>query len=429
MKKFLCAVMAAVMLLTLSSCEKPQKTELDTSGTIDTGDNGEPLVLYTTSEHTYLAKGAKRYNAVKGKDEVVVKTFDNREKLDQALNTEVLAGKGPDLIDCNEVISYAFMPFANNDMFVDLTPYFNRAGVDLSQYNEIVMDSGIVNKKRVMVPLSYFVPAYVSTEETLKKYDIPTDFNFLTSDYSRILTDKVKADPDVVLMPQITANIEYSLNYFMDYNTNTCTFATEEFKKLLENTKEVYDITKNDFKIMTQYEGDSILALHAGSFIFSYTMIRPTALLEEEVSKLPRDSVPRVYPAADCKHSSGSYAVIFDGVAISKNSKNKLRAFSFIEFLLSDTIQADIGISSGFPVKKDVVEKEKEEFSKRSYALNDQTKKDILSYGEVTSALFLDNKFIHEILRPVLQPYWDGASDIDTTVEQLQNKAELYLNE
>ncbi len=85
------------------------------------------------------------------------------------LRTEIPAGKGPDFVFGNTNDFQDVYKTMKTGLFEDLNPYLmNDAEFDLSEYNQAVLDGGLLFGHRYIFPLRYSLSMYITTEENLR---------------------------------------------------------------------------------------------------------------------------------------------------------------------------------------------------------------------------------------------------------------------
>ena len=143
----------------------------------------------------------------------------------------------------------------------------------------------------------------------------------------------------------------------------------------------------------------------------------------------------------------GAESIFFSSEVFAMNSasQNKQGAWDFLEFLLSEEMQNRIDWQ--FPVRIDSFEKylymtsrnAEENKSEFSYYLSDIspiTPEDIAAFRSlIDNAVFRDSTLtamenpVRTILWEETQAYFAGDATLDETVDKIQNRVEMYLNE
>ena len=86
------------------------------------------------------------------------------------MSTEIMAGEGPDIISLNQ--NLPFEKLIENEAFLDINSLINndetKDKIELDEYNSFIMNVGVYDGKRYIVPLSYGMDVLVSTQEMVK---------------------------------------------------------------------------------------------------------------------------------------------------------------------------------------------------------------------------------------------------------------------
>ena len=134
---------------------------------------------------------------------------------------------------------------------------------------------------------------------------------------------------------------------------------------------------------------------------------------------------------AEKKEDSGGYlAQPYGSLAINANSPNGERAFKFIQWVLSETTQADQFKVNYTPVHSQALQTR----IQASAPLGSQAQQSIAQYQELLNSDFdiqtyLDGKFSNEIFMPLWQEYLNDKITVEEFSRQLSDKTDIYLQE
>ncbi len=208
--------------------EKPRKTR----------DNGKPLTIYCSSDTFGIELAVSSYNNL-ADEECRLEIYEGDAN---ALATEILAGRGPDLFYIHNNSFTDLYSYIAKESFQDLNYYFSKDPVDWSKYCTQITDAGIFNGKRYLLPYSFTLDLYVTTDKRLASCGIPEDIQLVKSDYSNIIGYKEEIEGQGMKLfskAPYTSLINLLSNY-MDYETRESRFDSEEFRRAIELQKEVY---------------------------------------------------------------------------------------------------------------------------------------------------------------------------------------------
>ena len=246
-------------------------------------------------------------------------TFESVQAMKDKISSELMAGKGPDIIldETLMMTGLSVQKLIDADSFYDLS----ELGLNLSSYHQIIMSE---NDKQLFVSSFYSPKFWVCCEEDIK--DIVSG-DVLSYDELIALSEST----DKKLFPDSAFNDSFILNYIVDnvdFDNKTFDFGTDEFKTTIEQLKELYE-RENDKK-----GDDYIFDVYAhGSPYDTYTVF---ARIEND------GKTPAIVgtPSLNSKFSAYAIGEIF----INKNiNKSKLESVKkFLTFAMSEKYQNKI---------------------------------------------------------------------------------------
>lgn len=347
MKRSICILLSVATALLCSACA-------GRSGSSD--EANEQLTYYYTEEYKDdMVEKIERYNRWcinHSTEDMKIKliAFDNFETMSRRLNIEVMAGGGPDLYS-----NYMDLPFEQlmkNDAFCDINDLIqndtSNDKLDLSKYNQTVMDAGLYNGKRCFVPVFYRVHTLVGEKKLLEKYHLPTEQGFhLTFDnMDEVFADYLQ-DPGSV---RFLSSDERSgalnadtvmlrlVNSGVDLEHQTVRF-DEDFQQKLELTAQLRrrsDVSRTEPEKVTE-AGSKYLFHPQHSYsnpIYMEWMMR----FSGEIDNQDKVSDPVLYTCFEKDQDTYSAGIV-DAVFVKANTKKGDKALAFIKYLLSSRVQ------------------------------------------------------------------------------------------
>ena len=316
------------MLLSFTSCDEYKIK------------SNEKLKYYTSNAEDDFSSLIKQYNKIclEKYDEsyqIEIIEFENNDDMCTKMSTEIMAGEGPDIFSLSQKLPFEKM--AANSTLLDVDELINTyySELNFDDYNAKVMESGVINGKRYFVPLAYSIDAFISTEETLGKYNlVSTDFSY------EALNDALSQSGESYSLfgsTEDNLNFFYSfLAQFFDYNSSEIEFDTKDFSESLDY---IYDLINNDTTDENIYyflyenisKGDSVFYKQFSSFEL---MVRTYAYLYYY------SSTPVLVNNFSQSQNIISASVDF-GIAFNSNCKHKEKLLPFIEYCLSESIQTN----------------------------------------------------------------------------------------
>ena len=173
MKRVLSLVLAFIILLScLYGCTGENAEEQK---------SGEQLTYYIYKNSYYsLYDLIDKYNNYckrnrKQENMIEITEFATEDEMYTKMSTEIMSGTGPDIFSLDQNIPYEKL-FKSN-IFADVNKICEQDSsknkIDFSKYNSAIMDAGVIDGKRYVVPLFYGVNTMTGNKELLEKYNLP----------------------------------------------------------------------------------------------------------------------------------------------------------------------------------------------------------------------------------------------------------------
>ncbi|HOM02960.1 MAG TPA: extracellular solute-binding protein [Acetivibrio sp.] len=459
MKKFKIAVLGLLVLSILlsTSCSENQ------DGTQDV--IGGKIVMYAAPGDNIQPEVRSVIRSKYPNVEFEVVSFNNADEFKNRLLTELMAGEGPDVIVLSpstkkgSITIETMRKLVESGALCDLEPYISKdEEMNLSEYNETVLNSGVINGKRYFIPIAYDVPILWTANSILEKNNIENKItNWTLKDMADFAVRFKKENSDKYLFGYgdgFIRNIMYAnWREFVDYDKKQASFDSDEFAKLLEFTGQVERAGICNEELIREYSGMEFEALKNGKItLISSTEypINPWELWYRNshinyyfnpdsirLSKLPafRDSMKIVAHPTDI-------------VAINKNSKNKMTAYEVLKAFLSKEIQSSQQFRNlmGIPVNneaiKELVEKYSTEEGKTTLPVGTAISEtmDTVPLPEsveaeynsiingVTECVLVDEQIIDFMIEG-FNEYKKGNMSARDAAKLVQQKVTLFLNE
>ena len=360
----LCALL--LLMLVLPGCSReeggsPEETTAAAAETtlpdVDSKGSYETVTLKVLMEQKEMSQKADP------KIEAVVKAFESANKnvkveielmpinessrpakLEE-LQEELEHGGGPDVFLLSTASGHKENLFQDvneamrNGQFLDLRTYFD-SDMDLNKgaLNQSVMDAGVVDGARYVLPLKYNMPVLYYVPELAEKAGFPTDL--LCSDVEKLIDNLVWwGDPEIVASVQMSM-YQNGLDCIADavnYDTGEVRITAEKVAGLMEKVKLFYDL-KGDHYVMSGGDFDA------------YTCGRHWIELERcfDVSSIGR----AIDNAAICKmlgyslemipltgEDGAAVAEVTEYGAINSTTETPELAYQFLRMFLSEEVQ------------------------------------------------------------------------------------------
>ena len=416
----------------------------------------ETLSLYYIDQYLILGKTILKYNNKSEKVKIKPRIFeytgnDTFDELSRVLTTEIMAGAGPDIVcfkperefsSVNKVIASG--AFADLNELIAEDSEFN-----IEDFNKII-NVGVYNGKRYFIPYDYNVPAFFTTEKTLKNNQIIVNDGNLTFDEIRTAAENfinIKSRKSKFLFnSELTFFNLLSLygSQFYSNNNKNYDFNSKEFKELLNFYKKMQPVisTKEVEEKYGSSDGKLIKNNVVAMIIGTYNAFN----VESSNSLIEHNTGEKLETINIIKSNKSSYmgAYIKNAVAINSHCKNKKAAFEFVKTLLSKDIQTD-EVFFNCQMRNESLKNNIEMYSGNygsSHLVTDGTNstaevysgtnmpvslsdKLLKVHSNLAEAVFMD-KSINTIINDALLGFLEGKSNADQTAKLINDKVTLF---
>lgn len=442
MKKIISAFLIlqlVFVLFTFSGCHKNS-----------TLNDSRCLKYYTYCEDSIcdLINKYNKYCTVNYNDtyKIEIIKFDSEEEMKLKMSTEIMAGEGPDIFSLSQKLP--FEKLTDSKTIADVNELISEFSYDIGidNCNSKIMDAGVIDGKRYFIPLFYSPDVFITTEETLNKYNLTSsEFSF------KALSEKLsKNKKEYSLFGSADDNIAFFysfLDQYIDFNSGNTEFNSDKFSEDLDS---IYSLIKNDTTDENVYyflyeninNGASILYKEMPAFsiiVKTYSCLKYLGSTPVFVNNYNMDD-------------DSISASIDVGIAVNDNCKNKEKLLPFIKYCLSCDVQKNMSEECMYlPVNSDAMEKcidsideaidfgdlivsDKEKaivetaqsaaIRDYKYIINNITKCNLYSFNCLS-----DTYFNSSVISDIVDKYLNGDISKEKFIHQLTAATEIYLKE
>lgn len=372
------------------------------------------------------------------------------------LNTELLSGNLPDLIDVSggelPVAQYAVKGFLE-----DLLPYLNAdSAVSPDKLMESVLNAVKTDGKLYQLPTSFQVVSAAGKREIVGGYES------WTTDEVEDALKKLPEGATVFNVDYTKSHVLYlcasgAMNRFVDWQAGTCSFDTDEFKSILSfatTFPDEFDTTNFDFD---EYQSD-YRRVGQGQQLLANIAFAGFDDIYYQFAAMDNDVCFVGYPGAS--DGLGSGFVPLGSICMTTACKDKDGAWGFIRSLLSMDAQMQ---SPAFPMLKSAFEQQAEAAMQQDYVTDESGNQVLDANGnpipvilytigffnetvdvyavmpeqykavcdliDRTTSVFTFDENLMNILSEEAAAYFAGAKTLDETTAMIQNRASLYIAE
>lgn len=363
------------------------------------------------------------------------------------LNSDIISGKAPDIIDLS---SSGVKQYMEKGVLEDLYPYFEKdSEVKKENYVQSVLKAYEKDGKLFAITPSFSISTIVG-----KTSDVGSDMGWKMQDLMNYVKSKPEAEAfsDSTKETMLSMFTYYGINNFIDWTTGKCSFDGEEFTQLLEFC--------NTFKNQSEYVYDENSPsmpqqIRSGKVLLNMLFLNNVDSYQTEEMMFGEPITCIGYPS---NTGNGSYISADEMlIGISSKSKNKDAAWEFVRtFLLSDYQNGDRMWS--FPILQSALEAKFKEAMEPSYYDDEngnkvKAAKSSISYGEDDSSMVevfeatqeqVDavrnlinsadsaveyNIEISNIINEEATAYFAGQKTAKDVADIIQSRVQIYVNE
>lgn len=421
------------------------------------------ITIYSLSKNSNLEQAAKKYQDKHPNIEVEYETpMDSelpenitKDDLIKTLNTEIMAGKGPDIIDFSDIPLESYM---SKGLLEDISSVIDDSNKD-DLFMNIIDDS---SKNLHIIPTSFNLPIILnSTSKDIQSLsDLSNNIKSIKEENFQDIIAPIKADEVIYYFARSSS--ESLLNDDKSLNEKA-------LKEFLTNLKTIYDESKNvhsELSLENHKEYEKIFKEsgkegYLGKWLY-YSSVYLTGCEEAFLEKSPAINISYMGDAHDFRvmYSNKNDYTKFSAwkgmgdnkaearslIGLSSKSKNKEIAKDFIKELLTEEYQEkDL---TGIPINKNVLKNKlnelKEELDEnfentftdavgnvtklKGIPLKDEEINEVMSLVEKYNGWSIPNEIINKVIDEMVA-YVEGKASMDETITNIEKKLKIYLSE
>lgn len=394
----------------------------------------ESAVSAFQSEHPDIEIKIKDYKAAfYGGGDTVEEANKREEEFVKTLNTELMTGKGPD------IVYFAGLPYRkyiDKNMFANLSELMEKDGkFNKAELNSNILDALEYKGGLYVIPINYQFELMVANKSILDKENIKIDdMNWIWDDFMQI-AEKVTKDTNndgtidqYAIAGRGNGIYSYLFNNskYVDLDKKTASFDSKDFINLLGTCKAF-----NDKKLFFKADDwQQILDMTSrGGIVFSSASFPSFGMAKYYKDSVFSGDIYMLRMPSD--NAAGSRKIEFglgNMFAINSNSKFRDEAWEFMKVLLSKKMQSSPELQNGFPINNEAL-KESAKFSvdilKMPQESIDVINKLLSDVGEYQ----YDDGKISDIISAEVNNFFSGNKSAEETAKNIQSKVTTALNE
>jgi ABC-type glycerol-3-phosphate transport system substrate-binding protein len=394
--------------------------------TSNASDNSEKAlsICYFSPLETYYSAILQNFIRIHGDIKIKEKvlTVDGFDSFQEVFQAELAAGQGADIIALPTWGLPNNYKLMQDELLCDLNPLISKDNeLKIENYNDKILNAGIYNGKRYFIPVDYSFSYFYTYKAVLGDYKLDTT-NWTWDDLVKVAREYCqggKGASKYFFDSKFNFfDFKYSdKNSYIDYNSKTSNFNSEEFIKLLQTYKELlpyvcpFEVEK---EVLGSEDRLKLSVLHTENYtgVIKDTTGRAKVFNEEAIY------IP--YPAVDGNKSINAFTTNI--VAITSKCEYKKEAFDFIKIMLSKTMQDDETLNA--PVMNSVFAEQSKLFIPTT-----ESSHSITNLFEKISSSTLGDGSIDIIIKAELPDFVAGKKTAEQTAKAIDEKVKVFLKE
>lgn len=428
------------VIITVSVCILMVLTLFGCNSENDNNNNDDLLTIYVVKEHPII-RLIDKYNDSNKSDKINMVELQDGDTLNSKLSAELMAGKGPDIVLYDS--SYNGISNMEKMMALDVFADYNElikndssdSSIDLKNYNEIVMDSGINNGKRYFMPISYIPNFLITTTKLSDEYSIDSSKSITYEKSPKVLSkylNKAKKSENMSGFFNVNEELYALIDSNIDFFNKTNTLQSDKFLNNLNALSELILPADKNNSLGTDplelvLKGNTMFAS-----LYQITGSEPNGMGYIYYYFKSNSQTPLIMNNLSDSEDTSS-AFIDKGFLINNNSDKKESAFKFVKYMLSEDVQCNSEV--GLPVNKAAQKKLIEEIDLDIYNMEKDSDYNnfISNYSNALDGInkcgFRNDYFNNSIINDVVSKYVSGDITEKQFIKEIQGKTQLYLNE
>ncbi|NCB74395.1 MAG: extracellular solute-binding protein [Clostridia bacterium] len=362
------------------------------------------------------------------------------------LNTEIIAGNIPDMIDISNL---PYKQYAAKGLLEDLYPYIESD----SELSRDDLMPGILNAVETEGKLYQLVSSFSVVSIVGSPDVVGTEMGWTMDDMQKIIEEHPDADSPFGSYMTRDNVLQYlcmlNMDNYMNWQTGECSFNSDEFKKLLTFAKSFPEKIEEssdgedwvDPSVLVS-EGRQLFSIFNASDFQSYQYYKAMFGGAITFKGLPTES------------GVGNIAQINGGLAMTTACKAKEGAWQFMRVLLSEDYQENL--SWGYPISQKAFDKKLAEAMVQEYTTDENGNKVPVSSGgmsmggdmsvdfyaitqeEADQIVNMINSVKHtavydqsllDIISEESAFFFSGEKTVDQVADIIQSRMSIYINE
>lgn len=465
MKKWLLGIVALMVCVSLTACNRSGSggengINVSEKGTASATKEGKTVVTLSVIQkdpNGWLDQAAQTYEQAHPDIDIVIREYlttpdrapgqalhiggdinpAELETYRNAMNTELMSGKGPDLISVNH-LNYG--QYADRNLLADIGELMkNDQDFASPDYFTNVFDAAKHEGKLAAMPIVFWIHALTSG---LGPSDLQVDeANWTWNDLLNKGKEMVDKDSTLGVMGAASPSSLLSkmvlgeFNQYIDSKSKQAKFDSPSFIQLLNNVRDMYQngLLSEDYNLLIEDRD-----LFRDETFYAPVMLYQALQYNRQILNLPS--------------SGDKNGLVFSSnlmLAINEKSAVKQEAWDFMKYLISEEMQSHPAQFMSFPIHKAALEaaltnqlknssaqtqsmggdQKSDPNTDQSVVVDKETLQKIMQFAEKPGRFLDSDPRLMSIIEEESSAFFAGQKSAEEVAATIQNRIQLYLNE
>lgn len=399
------------------------------------------LELATLQLSSELQTAITGFNKTNGNYRINVTDYSQYNTVDDSdagmtkLNTEIIAGDVPDIIDLTGLSAEKYISLGL------LTDLYELMDSD----SEMSRDDFLANILRALETdgkLYKIVPIYGISTAIGRASDIGSDMGWTLSEYEALMAaeeEGVSSFANMTSSDYLSKMLKVSASRYIDWETGTCSFDSETFIELLEAAgKYPQEVDRTDANYV-----DSLVQMYNGTAILEAAELYSESISQMYEALLGGEITYKGYPTSDGE--GGNSILPKSTLGISSSTEHRDGAWEFLKYVLSEELQSSE--YEGFPLRSTSLYTKLSSFlsgddaaaisimtdsgpiTAELTALSEEAIAKLTELIESTDTVSLTDDTLSNIVLEEAASYFSGSKTVGEIAEIIQNRVATYISE
>ena len=404
----------------------------------------QSLTVYVVRDDALYTNAVEAYKKENPDVALNVVQFASYEELNERMTTELLSGKGPDVLLFNSLNSTTdYYKLSQSGVFLPLDSYMT-ALQDQSRYYTTLLDAGKVGDQQYVLPMSWNLLQVYSTQDIVNQngYNDTDIYDALLTEADRLAVEEMYAAASLSLMRADSLNmfLENAGITVVDAEKGTFSADKEKMAETAAVVKSFFDNLEKTQAINSAFRNDFAGAVSHFTFLIeNYSFMHNLRFYQTLYpSYMQQQMYAAYFPQLE---GNGLSAQIIHYGAINANTANADAAWNLLQYILdapfsTDFKKYDAGSRYYSPItvkeyENCVVQLETQsgQGPVRIAPLNPENAAFLRSVPGMISEAYIPNPVLGGLVDGCMMDYLTGKATFDDCYTELENQIRRYLQE